>query len=252
MRAHSGIELTRHKHALVEARVFRHLVASGSDAKTYIQQVLSSEDPRVRQQFLELITTHETHFFRESHHFHILEQEVKRWTGSRFFVWCAAASTGQEAYSIALTLARAEQQGGSRPEARVWATDLSQRVLQQAEQGRYAWAEVAKLPPPLRDLGFRVEPGQTQTYRVRAEIRRRIRFEAANLIDPSLAAPVPMNAIFCRNVLIYFDRSTRERVLRRLVQALAPNGLLFLGNAESPGDLALPLDMVGPTAYRKR
>lgn len=203
------------------------------------------------QMAIDLLTTNETHFFREPRHFTLLREEIARLlqAGLRgpLRLWSAACSTGEEPYSLAMTLAETM---GDKP-WRVHASDLSAKVLDDARQGIYGAQRASEVPPELsrRYLleGFDEYAGQ---YRIDASLRQRVTFQQINLMTP-LPALEPFDAVFLRNVLIYFDTAAKKRIVESVVQQLRPGGLLFIGHSETLNGVTEVARPVVPTVYRR-
>jgi chemotaxis protein methyltransferase CheR len=228
---HAGISLSEKKRDMVYSRIARRLRATGLERFSDYLALLERDDGREWEQFVNALTTNLTSFFREPHHFPVLADIArKRPKGLR--VWCAAASTGEEPYSIAITLADAY--GSATPPVRILATDLDTQVLTRARAGIYPLDRVEKLPAATLKRHFNRGTGRNEGLaRVRPELRNLIEFDRINLLDPRWPVEGPLDAIFCRNVMIYFDKPTQRRILERFVPLLAPHGLLFAGHSEN-------------------
>jgi chemotaxis protein methyltransferase CheR len=202
---------------------------------------------------IDALTTNYTSFLREPAHFDYLRREaLPRWLSRREVrIWCAACATGEEPYTIAFTLADALGAAAT-PEVRIVASDISTRALETASRGVYASDRFAAAPAGWRKRYLLTGRGAADGYyRVRPEVRERIEFRRINLIEEYSHAR-PFAAVFCRNVMIYFNRETRQQVLRRLLDWLEPEGCLFVGHSETLAGHDLPLDYVQPALYRKR
>jgi len=197
-----------------------------------------------------ILTTNETYFFREPKHFDYLRDEVlKPWRGRCLRVWSAASSSGEEAYSIAMSLA--ENLG-----ARDWdilGTDLSTTVLEKARQGVYPMGRLELLDPKLMEKyclkGVRSQEG---TFRITEKLRQRTRFKQLNLMKPMPSGIGTFDVIFLRNVLIYFDNETKQHVVERILSALKPGGHFLIGHSETLNGIADQLEMVKPSIYKKK
>lgn len=250
----AGIWLAPIKKALLAGRLGRRLRTLGIAAwRDYYELVISDEAERVRM--LDAICTNETHFFREPRHFEFLAERVfPAWREQadagrrphRVRVWSAACSTGEEPYSLAMTLLTAFPTGW---ELEVLATDLSTKVLERAERAVWPMEKAAEIPEAHRKAfmlrGFGAQEG---LMKAGPEIRSIVRFARVNLVGDWPASP-PFDLVFCRNVLIYFDRAVKARVIERLLGRLHPQGYLFLGHAESLGGLTSQVQPVVPTVY---
>jgi chemotaxis protein methyltransferase CheR len=250
----AGIWLAPIKKALLAGRLGRRLRALGIVAwRDYYELVLADEAERVRM--LDAICTNETHFFREPRHFDFLVERVfPAWREEadagrrprRVRVWSAACSTGEEPYSLAMTLLAAFPAGW---ELEVLATDLSTKVLERAQRGVWPLEKAAEIPEAhLKAFMLRGFGEQEGLMKAGPEIRALVRFARVNLVGEWPASP-PFDLVFCRNVLIYFDRPVKTRVVERLLERIGPRGYLFLGHAESLGGLSTRVQPVVPTVY---
>ena len=249
VRNHAGIQLSDAKRELVYGRLRKRLRALGLDSFDRYLEVLARPGSQEFTDFVNALTTNHTSFFREAHHFEYLEQLLVQQlaTGQkRIRIWSSACSTGQEPYSIAITLAKVL--GRRRDiDAKILATDIDTNVLARAATGCYR-ADVINE----EELGY-MRPHMTQqpdgSWCVRDELRALISFKQLNLLEPW---PVhgPFDVIFCRNVVIYFDNATKLQLVDRFADLLAPHGRLFMGHAESLVN-ARKLKLVGRTAYAR-
>lgn len=248
----SGIRLADTKKVLVCGRLAKRLRQLGlASYAAYLDFIQRPDQVVERQTAVDLLTTNETHFFREPRHFELLRQELAspavRVQRHPFRIWSAACSTGEEPYSLAMTLA--ETLGERRP-WQVHASDLSTRVLEEAELGIFGSARAGEVPPALAQRylleGIEEYAGR---YRVDAALRRRVSFERINLMDP-LPALEPFDAVFLRNVLIYFDAAAKRHIVAQVARTLRPGGLLFIGHSETLGGINDTLRQVVPTVYR--
>ena len=246
-----GLWLRDGKQELVRTRLGKELrrlgVASFGEYTTLLERDASGE---LEEQFTNLLTTNHTHFFREAEHFRFLESKVLPDLAARASLdfWCAACATGEEAYTLAMCVAAFLKTPD--PPMSILATDISTRALAVARRGVYDESRFSTVrPEALRPylLRGRSEPN---VYRIRPELRNRIRFEQLNLLgDWPVSRRFPV--IFCRNVMIYFDRDTQSRVVNRLAERLEPGGYLFVGHSESLNGYNHPLTYVLPAVYRK-
>jgi chemotaxis protein methyltransferase CheR len=254
----AGINLAEHKQALLLARLQPRLRGLGiATFADYYRLVVSDQAERV--EMLDRISTNETHFFREPRQFDFLQKEVvPRWReearrgvrSKSIRIWSAACSTGEEPYSIGMTLLH------HFPPSDGWvieivATDLSTRVLKRATEGVWRIEKAADIPPAyLKAFMLRGTGPEEGRMKAGPQLRSIVRFFRLNLNDPPYPVPGPFDAIFCRNVLIYFDQAMKARVLTQLLRHLAKDGLLYLGHAESPYGLVPQMKLAGPTVYR--
>ncbi|QCP47772.1 chemotaxis protein CheR [Trinickia violacea] len=245
----AGISLSDHKRDMAYSRLARRLRARGLDSFRHYLDLLESEnDPAEWEAFTNALTTNLTAFFRESHHFPILAEFVKR-RQQAVSVWCSAASTGEEPYSIAMTLIEALGDSAAR-QATVLATDLDTQVLAKGEAGVYSLDQVKQLSPERLKRFFLKGTGSHAGYvKVRPEVRAMIRFEQLNLTDADYRLSTPFDAIFCRNVMIYFDKPTQSQVLSRFEPLVKPGGLLFAGHSENFTYVTQAFKLRGQTVY---
>ena len=243
----AGIRLHSGKLGLVRTRLTRRLRELGlADFPGYLSLLTSSTGEEELPRMVEALTTNKTSFFRESGHFHYISDTLApRWSGEggAVRIWSAGCSTGEEPYSLAMLLR--EPLGGR---ARILATDISQRVLDQARGGVYSSDRVEAIPPALRQVAL--VPSGKEEWAVRPAVRSAVQFARLNLMDP-WPMRGPFQAIFCRNVMIYFDRPTQERLVGRFAELLAPGGHLFIGHAESLTGLRHPFSYLQPALYAK-
>ncbi|HEY6447027.1 MAG TPA: protein-glutamate O-methyltransferase CheR [Acidobacteriaceae bacterium] len=256
--AETGIRLRAEKKTMLEGRLRGRLRALDFDSyKTYCAWLLEREGfAREKTAFIDAVTTNKTDFFREPRHFDLLAQTVlpdlQESAAERpLLVWSAACSSGEEPYTLAMVLSEyAESHPGL--QFRLLATDICTEVLAKAELGVYASHTAEAISPELRRkylMRSRI-PGSDRV-RIVPELRRLVEFRRLNLMESDYALAHQADAIFCRNVLIYFDRATQEAVLRRLSHCLRPHGYLFVGHSETLHSMDLPLAAVAPALYRK-
>ncbi len=203
-----------------------------------------------RQAFTNALTTNLTSFFRENHHFPILAAHLRRpGAPAQQSVWCAAGSTGEEPYSIAMTAAEAF--GQDKPPVRIVASDVDTNVLAVARAGVYADERVGKVAGERLKRFFQRGVGShAGKVRLREAVRRLVDFQRVNLLDPRWSIEGPLDAIFCRNVMIYFDKPTQLAVLERFAPLLKPDGLLFTGHSESLHHASHLFALQSRTVYR--
>ena len=248
----AGIALSDSKHDMVYSRLARRLRALGIDSfDTYPDGLESGGDGEEWQAFTNALTTNLTAFFREAHHFDELARLLQRQRpGERIVLWCSAASTGEEPYSMAITAC--ETFGTLTPPVTILATDIDTQVLQTAENGVYPLERIEKLSEARKRKFFHKGTGAMSGHcRVRNELRDLIRYRPLNLLDSKWPMRGPFDAIFCRNVMIYFDKPTQRAILQRMVPLLAPEGLLFAGHSESFFHAADLVTSLGHTVYRR-
>jgi chemotaxis protein methyltransferase CheR len=257
--AQAGIRLGPDKKTMLEVRIKRRLKAL--DLSSYEQYCDFLFGQRGLKEelvpLIDVVATNKTDFFREPGHFNFLvEKALPELTGRDgggrpLLIWSAGCSTGEEPYTLAMVLS---EYGLTHPcfRFRILATDISTDVLAKAETGVYSKDMVIPVPAALRKkylMGSR-EPGSNRV-RIVPELRRLIEFRRLNFMDADYRIEEKADAIFCRNVIIYFDRQTQQSVLRKLSQCLVPRGYMFVGHAETLHDMDLPLTPVSPALYRR-
>lgn len=253
----SGIKMPSNKSSMLSGRLRRRVRATGHDTLAdYCGWLFEDGGLAVEAEHLiNAITTNKTDFFREPGHFDFLNATLLPVLvaegRNRIRVWSAGCSTGAEPYTLAMLLdAFAQDRGG--PDFGILATDLDTDVLAVARRGIFPRVAVEPVPPLLqqRYVLRPTAPGRDEV-RIVPALRAAIGFAPLNLMDDHYPVGAPMDMIFCRNVLIYFDRETQEKVVRRLLANLRSGGHLFLGHSESIADLDLPLTLVGNTIFRR-
>lgn len=247
----AGIQLTQAKRSMVYNRLVRRLRETGCRSFTEYLDKYLVEGSAEWESFVNALTTNLTAFFREEYHFPILADMLKRRVqeNGSASVWCAAASTGQEPYSIAMTAVEAL---GARPPVTILATDIDTDVLATAREGVYPAETVAKMDAARLQRFFqRGKGGRSGLVRVRPELCSMIRYERLNLIEPNWPIRDRFDAVFCRNVMIYFDRNTRQRLVASFHSLLKPGGLLFVGHSESFNDSRTLFALNGRTVYTR-
>jgi len=245
----AGISISARKRDMVYSRLARRLRRHGLDRfSTYLDSLDALDEV---QAFVNALTTNLTAFFREEHHFSIMSDYVReRGKPAGLRLWSAAASTGEEAYSIAMTLA--EVYGSIKPPVRILASDIDTEVLETGIKGLYPIARLDDVPQPLVSKYFQRGTGANAGLaRVDPALREIIDFAQINLLAPATIAEERFDIIFCRNVLIYFDRAGQRQVLERLHGRLKEGGLLMLGHSESLRESVDLFAALGRTAYRK-
>ncbi len=247
IRRSAGIALAEGKQEMVYSRLARRLRATGVDSfSRYLDTLENDANSPEWESFTNALTTNLTSFFREPHHFPILAEHARK--HPQMSVWCSAASTGEEPYSIAMTLCDAY--GTLEPPVRIVATDIDTNVLATAALGVYPNERVASLPAAqLKRFFLRGRGSQEGLVRVRPELRKLIEFMPLNLLAPRWPLSNPFDVIFCRNVMIYFDKPTQRQILERFVPLMKPDALLFAGHSENFLYASNALRLRGKTVY---
>lgn len=248
--SYAGISLNASKKDMVYSRLARRLRATGINTFRDYLKLLESNDEAEWQAFTNALTTNLTSFFREQHHFPILAEHVRRHKGRHpLNLWCSASSTGEEPYSMAMTMV--EVFNTYTPPVHIIATDLDTNVLAKAETGVYTMDRLEKMSPDKIKRFFLKGSGTQEGFaRVRPELRNMITFRQINLLDKNWSLRPPFDAIFCRNVMIYFDKPTQHGILEKFVPLLRPEGLLFAGHSESFHHAADLFKLIGNTVYQ--
>lgn len=254
--AHSGIRVPDDKLDMFYSRISKRLRSLGLTRFSEYCDLLEQEPGDEFTEFINAITTNLTSFFRENHHFEYLRAKVlpevmaRNAAIRRIRVWSAGCSTGEEPYSIAITLMESLPQSAGW-DVRILATDLDTQVLATAQSGIYPADRVQHLPEArLRRWFLKGGNSQSNKVRVKPELRALIRFNQLNLMEP-WKMKGPFDLIFCRNVLIYFDTETKRELVERFAQLLVAEGHLFIGHSESLHNLTHGFRSLGRTIYRK-
>ena len=244
----AGIALNPSKKDMVYGRLVRRIRALQLPSFTaYLERLFSERGNEELEHFVNALTTNLTYFFREEHHFPILAEHLRTLSG-KVNIWCCAASTGEEPYSLAMT-ALETASSGARLNVNIVATDLDTNVLRVGAEGIYGAEAINKLPAGMANRYFdRVDD---QRWRAKPALRQMIRFQQLNLVDTQWSVRGPFDAIFCRNVMIYFDRDTQLAVLRRFAPLLKPDGLLFVGHSENFYHATDLFRLRGKTVYER-
>ena len=244
----AGIALAESKQEMVYSRLARRLRATGiASFVQYLDLLERGGDSDEWEAFTNALTTNLTSFFRESHHFPILADFVKT-LKEPATVWCSAASTGEEPYTIAMTLC--EAYGTLTPPAQIIATDIDTNVLATGANGVYPIERIDKLSPErIKKFFLRGKGNQEGYVRVRPELRKLVTFKQLNLLGDNWPVTGQFDVIFCRNVMIYFDKPTQSKILSRFVPLMKPHALLFAGHSENFLYVSDALKLKGKTVY---
>ncbi|MHC4662723.1 MAG: CheR family methyltransferase [Planctomycetota bacterium] len=250
----SGIAIGENKEALVSARVGKRMRALEIEVyRDYLRYVMSDESGNEIVHLLDAISTNVTSFFREPAHFDFLNNAMKKWLSvgrHRFRFWSAACSSGEEPFSLGMTVLDAVN--GSKPDIRILATDISTHVLRKAKTGVFSEKKIESIPPTLREKFFNhVRFADGAEYAVRDFLKRIVVFSRLNLSDTPFPMRGPFDLIMCRNVMIYFDNRVRKRLLDEIYRLVRPGGYLMVGHAESLTGMISDFKSVRPSIYLK-
>ena len=248
----AGISLHAGKQAMVYSRLSRRLRETGHRSfGSYLQWLethVGASGESEWQEFINCLTTNLTAFFREEHHFHALADDLKARGTSSPRIWCNAASTGEEPYSIAMTVAETL---GSGHGAKIVASDIDTKVLSTAARGVYPADSRGLSPERLRRHCMRGTGANAGFMRIRPELAKMIEFRTHNLMAAQWSLGEPFDFVFCRNVMIYFDAPTQRRVLERIHAVMKPKGLLYVGHSENFSDSRELFRLRGKTIYER-
>jgi chemotaxis protein methyltransferase CheR len=250
-----GIKMPASKSAMVQSRLLRRVGELRMESvDKYCEYFFASANAEERERFINAITTNKTDFFREPQHFGFLRDEVLPAfgrDGTRFKVWSAGCSSGEEPYTLAMVLAEyASRRRGF--DFAILGTDVSTKVLACARRGVYRESQVLPVPPEVRGKYLLRSRSDTEDLvRVVPELRQKVSFHQLNFMDGDYGIKDIFDAVFFRNVMIYFDRSTQEDAINKICRNLAPGGYLFAGHSESLANLDIPLRPLRASVYRK-
>jgi chemotaxis protein methyltransferase CheR len=249
---HAGISLHDGKQAMVYSRLSRRLRDTGHRTfANYLQWLEAStgaSGAQEWQEFVNCLTTNLTAFFREEHHFHALATDLKACRSPQPRIWCNAASTGEEPYSIAMTVAEVMAPGHG---TRIVASDIDTKVLATASRGVYPTDSRGLSPERLKRHCLRGTGANAGFMRIKPELAKLIEFRAHNLMAAQWSLGEPFDFVFCRNVMIYFDAATQRRVLERIHGVMKPGGLLYVGHSENFTDSRALFSLRGKTVYER-
>lgn len=247
---HAGISLAPIKQDMVYSRLARRLRALGYNTFEQYLAHLESNDEAEWETFVNSLTTNLTSFFREAHHFEILTRHLRTLKQRPIRIWCSAASTGEEPYTLAMTACEAFDT--MTPPVSIVASDIDTNVLATAEKGVYPVERVEKLSADrLRRFFLKGSGTQAGYVRVRPELQKFLSFTRINLLDARLPLQGPFDVMFCRNVMIYFDKPTQRSILQKFAPLLREDGLLFAGHSESFLHAADVFRSLGRTVYER-
>lgn len=246
----AGISLHNGKHAMVYSRLSRRLRETGHKSFNEYLTWLESSDGPEWQEFINALTTNLTSFFRENHHFDIFRKHLTlNKQRSKWRVWCCAASTGEEPYSILMTAVEAL---GPHPSVSLIGSDIDSKVLSTAARGVYRIENLKNITDSqFREFFLRGKGANAGMVRIKPELQKMVEFKIVNLVRDSWPFQELFDVVFCRNVMIYFDAPTQRRVLERIHQVMAPGGLLFVGHAENFSESRDLFVLKGKTVYER-
>ncbi len=246
---HAGISLSDAKADMVYSRIGRRLRAGGFNTfSSYLNSLEENNDPNEWEAFTNALTTNLTSFFREGHHFPILEEHLRTLKGP-IRIWCSAASTGEEPYTLAMTACEAF--GSLTPPVEIIATDIDTNVLKTASQGIYDADRVKGLSEKRKkDFLMKGTGKNAGSIRVKDALRKLITFKQLNLLDKQWTLGEPFDVMFCRNVMIYFDKPTQSEILKRFTPLMKSHALLFAGHSENFLYVSDQLQLLGKTVYK--
>ena len=237
---------------MLEARITKRMRETGlSTYKEYFEYLKGEGDGDEFVNFLDAVTTNVTNFFREPQHFQVLEQVLKLWSSrgqKKFRIWCAASSTGQEPYTIAMTVANTLDIG--KCDVKILATDLCTRVLATAKTGIYDQKELATIPHH-QQMAYTQKIPHSNDFEVDDKLKGLLTFARMNLSVQPFSMSGPFDFIFCRNVMIYFDTELRNKIAIEAYRLLRPGGIFFIGHSETLTKCPVPFTSVMPSVYRK-
>jgi len=250
-----GIKMPASKKTMLEGRLRRRLralkLASFEDYLEYLSSAKGAKTEIVH--ILDEVTTNKTDFFREASHFDFLMTKALPALASshkKIRIWSAGCSTGEEPYTLAMVLSEFGERNGL--PFSILATDVSTKVLQKAKRAVYSHDRIEPIPPPFRRKYLLRGRGERDgLIRIKPELRSKVQFMRLNLMDPGFELSEPVQIIFCRNVMIYFDPPTQKNLVRKFCMCLPPDGYLFTGHSEMLYGFNLPLTQVAPTIYRR-
>jgi len=246
----AGISLHAGKQAMVYSRLSRRLRETGQRSfGDYLQGLERGGSDSEWQEFINCLTTNLTAFFREEHHFHALVEDLRARASRPMRIWCNAASTGEEPYSLAMTVLETL---GVSAQVKLVCSDIDTKVLATAQRGVYAADARGLSPERLRRHFMRGTAQNVGFIRVKPELSRLIEFRAFNLMSANWSAlGEPYDIVFCRNVMIYFDNPTQRKVLERIHAAMKPGGLLYVGHSENFTESRDLFRLRGKTVYER-
>lgn len=257
---HTRIDITENKQSMISTRILKRLqITQKKSFSEYIALIGSAEGKEEFGHFIDSITTNHTFFFREFSHFKFLREVVfPDWVKTHsaqdtFSIWSAASSTGEEAYSIAMTIDDWQERTGQKFPWHVYGSDISTQVLATATEGIYPMTQTKLLPDGFLQRYFQKGTKRHEGHiRVKQHLREHTSFTRINLFQPSYPHTQKFPVIFCRNAMIYFDPKTQVELVTRFLDHLEPGGYLFIGHSETLQDKSIPLQYVQPAILQKK
>lgn len=247
--ARAGIHLTPSKKDMVYSRLARRLRANKLDTFSAYLEMIESDDTLEREAFVNALTTNVTAFFREQHHFKTLAEHIAKIKRRPINIWCNAASTGQEPYSIAITMM--DLFNSFNPPVHIIATDIDTAALQKAQEGIYSEEDTKKLPKTMLERYFlKGRANNAGSVKVRQELRNMVSFSQLNLLADDWPVKGPFDAVFCRNVMIYFDKATQCKILLKFIPMMHRDALMFAGHSESLQNTTTLFQLHDKTVYK--
>ena len=250
-----GIDMTKKK-IIVEGRLENYVRMHGwSNYTAYMDAVESDISGGLEKKLVDLLTTNHTYFMRESEHFDIFRNEVLPWlkekekTSRDLHIWCGASSSGEEPYTLAMVIKDFFGFEHEKWDTQILATDVSTEILEKAIEGVYGEEQIEPIPDHWKRRYFKKIPG-TNNYKVTDELKKEVLFRKFNLMDP-FPFKRKLHVVFLRNVMIYFDEATKQKLLKKIYDVLEPGGYLFLGQTESLDRGVVPFKLVQPSVFRK-
>ncbi len=254
-----GIKMPQEKRTMLEGRLAKRLRANQMNTYAdYCDYVFSDSGEQEIIHMINVVSTNKTDFFREASHFEfLLENVLPEYTAEErtkpIKIWSAASSSGEEPYTLAMVMSEYNRLNDQALPFNIYGTDISSDILQRAINGVYTEERIANIPLSYKKRYFmRNKDAEKKLVRIVPELRRTCSFERLNLMDASYPVKEQYDIIFCRNVLIYFDRPTQEAVINKLCRHLVPGGYFFLGHSESAMGMDVPLTTIKPTVFRKK
>ncbi len=250
-----GIDMS-HKKTIMEGRLENYVKQNGwTNYSSYFDAIIADPDGILEAKMVDLLTTNHTYFMREFEHFEFFKKEALPWLKNKQInekdlrIWCAASSSGEEAYTIAMTVMDFFGLEHGEWDTKILATDVSEGILKEASRGIYSCEQLAMLPETWKRHYFRKIMNK-DAYMVSDQLKNEVLFRKFNLME-DFPFKKPMQVIFLRNVMIYFDDRTKYELLQKIYDFLEPGGYLFLGKTETLDKQAIPFKLVQPAIYRK-